>query len=577
MLILGLNTFHPDASAVLLDNGRVVAAMEEERLRRVKHWSGFPAQAIRRCLEIAGAGPGDITQIAIGRDPRAHTARRVALALRLAHRPAFLMDRIRHRRSVQDVRGLLARSLALDPSRLPPVHNVEHHRAHLASAFHASAFEEAAVCALDAFGDLVSTSSGIGRGTRLEEIRRIWFPHSLGVLYTAVTQFLGFREYGDEFKLMGLAAHGTPSCLGQMRELVRLLPDGGFELDTRYFMHASGRFEWSWHDGPPQVGRLYSPRLVQLLGADFEAGAPVTERMADLAASLQAVYEEAALHVLGALARRTHTTRLCLAGGCALNSLANGKISEHTQFREVFVQPAAGDAGTALGAAYDVHHALGRSRVQPMPHAFLGPAYDDEWTAGDLGAGFSHTRFDDAGELTRQVASWLADGSIVGWHQGRMEWGPRALGNRSILADPRRADMRDRLNRKIKYREPFRPFAMSILAEAAHEYIEPPVDDPYMVTVRPVLAAKRAEIPAVVHADGTSRIQAVTADTNPLFHQLISAFARQTGVPLLLNTSFNESEPIVDTPEQALDCFLRTGMDVLVIGRTAYVRAAVTA
>ncbi|HSJ09666.1 MAG TPA: carbamoyltransferase C-terminal domain-containing protein [Longimicrobiales bacterium] len=571
-MILGINTHHPDASAVLLHHGVVVAAVEEERLRRVKHWSGFPALAVRRCLEIAGALPGDIAHIAIGRDPRAHLPRRLARALRMVNRPAFLLDRLRQRRAVLDVRTLVADALGLDAGRMPPIHAVEHHTAHLSSAFYAAPFDEAAVCALDAFGDFVSTSAGMGRGTRLDDVRRVWFPHSLGVLYTAVTQFLGFREYGDEFKLMGLAAHGRPSLVEPMRRLVHLLPGGSFRLDTRYFSHADGRFEWSWEEGAPHVGDLFSSHMETLLGPRFEGGAEVTERMADLAASLQAVYEDAALHVLSGLAERTGTHRLCLAGGCALNSLANGRIPERTPFTEVFVQPAAGDAGTALGAAYHVHHTvLGRPRAEPMRHAFLGPEYAG-WQLPEQGAGFTRIEFDDDVALTHRVAAWIAEGRIVGWHQGRLEWGPRALGSRSILADPRRADMRDRLNRKIKYREPFRPFAMSILAGAAADWVVPPADDPFMVTVRPVLPECRERIPAVVHADGTSRIQAVSAETSPLFHRLIEAFAAQTGVPLLLNTSFNESEPIVDTPEQALDCFLRTGMDVLVIGRTALVR-----
>jgi carbamoyltransferase len=404
----------------------------------------------------------------------------------------------------------------------------------------------------------------------------VYFPHSLGLLYLAVTQHLGFGAYGDEYKVMGLAPYGAPDYARALRTLVHLGSDGRFALDLSYFRHWSEGVSMTWEDGAPVLGRAFTPKLEALLGPARRPDEPLTARHEAIAASLQAVFEEAALHVLTALHRRTGLSRLCLAGGCAMNSVLNGKIRERTPFREVYVQPAAGDNGTALGAAlYVWHHVRGHPRGFVMDHGYWGPAFDDREIEAALAAarprleaeGCRVERRGDDDALCRWTAERLAEGRIVGWFQGRMEWGSRALGNRSILADPRRADMREIINTRIKLREKFRPFAPSILEEAMDDYFVGAVPDPFMVHVYPVRSDKRALIPAVTHVDGSGRLQTVSRQGNPRYWSLLKAFEKATGVPVLLNTSFNENEPIVHRPEEALDCFLRTRMDVLVLGR----------
>src|SRR3989441_6347578 len=581
MHILGINVYHPDVSAVLIRDGQLIAALEEERFRRVKHYAGFPSTAIRRCLEIGGIEGEDLNAVAVSRNPRANLLRKAAFVF--GHRPghALLRDRIRNLRKFQTLETPLAEALSMPIERLPKIHHIEHHPAHLASAFFVSPFEEAAVCALDGFGDFVSTSMALGKDRRLKLLEKICFPHSLGMLYTAVTQYLGFLNYGDEFKVMGLAPYGKPDFVDALNRLVRLKPHGLFELDLKYFRHWSDGVEMQWDDGYPSLGKVFSPELEYLLGPVRHPQEPLTRRHEDIARSLQAVYETCAFHVLNALWERTKLPSLCLAGGCAMNSVANGKVRTHTPFKELYVQPAASDNGTALGAAYFVwHQSLGNPRTFVMDHALWGTSYeacDFESllsSNGDKNGNFQVLHFSDTEETCRATARLLADGNVVGWFQGRMEWGARALGNRSILADPRRADMRELINTKIKFREKFRPFAPSIREEAIHDYFVDPASDPFMQQVYPIREDKRHLLPAITHIDGTGRLQTVNRTQNPLYYRLIQEFEKLAGVPVLLNTSFNENEPIVDTPVQALDCFLRTKMDVLVAGNTLVLRDA---
>ena len=582
MLTLGLNAYHGDVSAALLHDGRLVAAVEEERFRRVKHWAGFPERAIHACLAMAGATPGDIDAFAVSRNPRAHLWRKALFALRNRPDPRLLKERGRNSLTVQRLPERLAASLALpieDVRRR--IHYVEHHPAHLASSFFASPFEEAAVCAIDGFGDFVSTSFATGRGTSLDVGQRVFFPHSLGLLYLAITQFLGFPKFGDEFKVMGLAPYGEPRFTKAIRQLVRVTHGGRIELDLRYFSHWSDGVAMTWDEGEPELGPVFTPRLETLLGPRRRRDEPVDARHEAIAASLQVVYEEAAFAVLRALHARTRIDRLCLAGGCAMNSVANGKIRAQTPFREVYIQPASGDNGTALGAALQTWHQHGGDRVFVMTHGYWGPAFDDvsighaiEARAGEVAQRAVHGTIPDESELCRWTADRIADGKIVGWFQGRMEWGARALGNRSILADPRRADMRDIINARIKFREKFRPFAPSVALEALSDYFVDAVADPFMIQVYPVRPDKRSVIPAVTHVDGSGRLQTVSVETNPRYWRLIDAFRARTGVPVLLNTSFNENEPIVHEPSEALDCFLRTDMDVLVMGNHVLVKQA---
>jgi carbamoyltransferase len=560
MRILGINAYHGDVSAALVRDGELVAAVEEERFRRVKHFAGFPSEAIRSCLEMGGISAGEVDHFAVSRDPRAHLWRKVVYAFRQRPGLGLVRDRARNRGKIAGLDGEIAARLGLERvgERL---HRVEHHPAHLASAFFVSPFEESAVCAIDGFGDFVSTSWAMGRGSKLELLDRVFFPHSLGLLYLAITQFLGFPKYGDEYKVMGLAPYGEPELASRIRELVTLEAGGRFTLSLPYFRHHAEGVSMTWEDGEPTMGPVFTAELENLLGPARNSEDPVTDRHQAIAASLQLVFEEAVFHVLRALHQRTGSKRLCLAGGCAMNSVANGKIRRETPFEEVFIQPAAGDNGTALGAAFYVQHQiLGEPRRFEMNHAYWGPSFEKV----DLGN--ESRRFESTGDLADWTAEQIAAGKIVGWFQGRMEWAARALGNRSILADPRRADMREILNAKIKLREKFRPFAPSILEERLHDYFEGAVADPFMVQVYPVRPEKRSVIPAVTHVDGSGRLQTVSRETNPLYWELIRAFEKRTGVPVLLNTSFNENEPIVNRPEEALDCFRRTDMDVLVMG-----------
>jgi carbamoyltransferase len=572
--ILGINAYHGDSAACLVKDGVLVAAAEEERFRRVKHWAGFPAEAVRYCLAEAGISLAEVGHAAINQDAKAHLWRK--LGYTLARRPGFglIAERLKNKSQRLGLKGELER--ACPGQRFEgQAHRVEHHLAHLASAFLVSPFEQAALASVDGFGDFASAAWGTGTGGGIRIDGRVYFPHSLGIFYQAMTQHLGFPHYGDEYKVMGLAPYGEPKYLEPMRRLVELREGGGFRLDLRYFRHHREKIGLEWDAGEPKVGVLYSGALEELLGPARAPGEPLAQRHRDLARSAQAMYEEAFFHLLNALHGRCGLDALALAGGCAMNSVANGKIHRRTPFRRIYVQSAAGDAGGAIGAAFATWHRLaGASRGFTMDHAYWGPGAGEAEIAALLDArrdalaaqGCAFERIEDEGELCRRAAQAIACGKVVGWFQGRMEWGPRALGNRSILGDPRRADMKDILNLKIKRRESFRPFAPSILREAVADWFEDEGEVPFMMQVYPVREDKRALIPAVTHVDGSGRLQTVRREANPRYHRLIGAFGELTGVPLVLNTSFNENEPVVCKPEEALDCFLRTQMDLLALG-----------
>ncbi len=575
MIVMGLNAWHGDASAALAVDGRVVAAVEEERFRRVKHWAGFPLEAIRSCLAIAGVEAGAVTHWAINSDGAAHRWRKLAYLARGAARPGLVLSRLGNRRRRRGAREEVAESFGLDPAALR-VHPVEHHLCHLASARHPAGFDDAWLVSVDGFGDFASAAWARqrgGQGGALVTGGQVYFPHSLGVFYQAMTQYLGFPAYGDEYKVMGLASYGEPAMVEDLMRLVTLLPGGGFALDTDYFRHHRDAITFSFDNGTPEFAPLFSGRLEQWLGQARTPGSEITGRHKDLAASVQRIYEMAFFHLLNALHERDPCDQLALAGGCAQNSVANGRIRSETPFRSVYVQPAAGDAGGALGAALEISRRLGAVHPEPMPNAYLGPSYHDADIAELIdrqrdALARAGCRVDVLAqpELLDTVLTVLEEGGVAGWFQGRMEWGARALGNRSILGDPRRTDMQEILNLKIKRRESFRPFAPSILREHVADWFETDDDVPYMQKVYPIRAERRATIPAVTHVDGSGRLQTVCREQNPLYHRLISRFHERTGVPLLLNTSFNENEPIVCQPSEALDCFLRTRMDLLVLG-----------
>jgi carbamoyltransferase len=574
-LVLGINAFHGDSSACLLRDGEMVAAAEEERFRRIKHWAGFPSEAIRYCLAEAGATLSDLDHVAVNQDASANRHARIAYTLKARPSVSMLMERLRAKRKRTDVAGWLGQAFPAQRLRAQ-VHAIEHHEAHLASAFFVSPFDDAVCVSVDGFGDFASTAWGTGAGTRVHVDGRVLFPHSLGIFYQALTQFIGFPHYGDEYKVMGLAPYGTPAHLDAMRRIVRLRGDGTFELDLRYFVHHRERIDYQADGGSPSVGRLFSPALEELLGPARGEGEDLMQRHKDIARSVQEMYEEAFFHLLSALHARYGGERIALAGGCAMNSVANGKVTLRTPFRELYVQSAAGDAGGAVGAAYAAWHRLGGPRGTPHSHAYWGPAFHRDAIAAAVAARAAELQQQDCAieevpdeaALAQRTAQAIAAGEVVGWFQGRMEWGPRALGNRSIVCDPRRADMKDVLNLKIKRRESFRPFAPSVLRGAVAEWFELDGDVPFMMQVYPIRADKRSRIPAVTHVDGSGRLQTVTAEANPRYHALIAAFRDLTGVPMVLNTSFNENEPVVCTPAEALDCFLRTRMDRLVLGDT---------
>jgi carbamoyltransferase len=571
--ILGLNAFHGDAAACLIRDGVMIAAAEEERFRRIKHWAGFPSQAIAYCLREAGIELGQVDHVALNQDAKANIGRKLAFTIKTRPDLRMVLDRLRNKRERASAAEHLARAFPGQPMRAT-VHAVEHHVAHMSSAFHVSPFDEAVVVSVDGFGDFASAAWGVGRGTKIDVEERVYFPHSLGIFYQALTQLIGFPHYGDEYKMMGLAPYGEPTYLAQMRQVVLLQADGGFRLNLDCFRHHREKIEYEWDGGSPSVGTLYGAGLVDLLGLARQPGEPLTQRHKDLARSAQAMYEEAFFHLLNALHARHRLDAVAIAGGCGMNSVANGKVTLRTPFKQVYVQSAAGDAGGAIGAAYSVWHAQDGARGPAHLHAYWGPSFGMDAVDKLLADRASEIAAQDCtiehanGEqdLCDCVARSVAAGEVVGWFQGRMEWGPRALGNRSILGDPRRADMKDILNLKIKRRESFRPFAPSVLREAVPEWFELDGEVPFMMQVYPIRADKRAQIPAVTHVDGSGRLQTVAADANPRYHRLISAFRELTGVPMVLNTSFNENEPVVCTPAEALDCFLRTKMDLLVLG-----------
>ena len=573
MNILGINAYHGNSSAAIVCDGRLVAACEEERFNRVKYAAGFPAQAIRYCLREAGLTVGEVDHVAVPRNPWARLGTKVLYSLRM---PSFALERARVLTKFTGIPEALAQALDTDPKSIRArFHRVEHHRAHLASTFFVSPFDRAAVLSADGLGDFASTMWAAGRGNRLDVLGTIAFPHSLGLYYSAVTQYLGFLKYGDEYKVMGLAAYGQPAYLDTFRTILQNKNKGsGFRLGLEFFTHHRAGPEMTWRDAgkTPELGRLFSEAMAARLGPARRPEEPVEQRHRDLAATLQARLEEVLFTILRALHARTGERSLCLAGGVAFNCVANGKIFDATPFEQVYVQPAAGDGGLAVGAAfYVLHQVLGEPRSFLMDHAYWGPQYSREEIRAAMEtknlqrSGFTVAELPEE-ELARTAAKHIAGGKILGWFQGRAEWGPRALGNRSIVVDPRRAEMKEILNRRIKHREVFRPFAPSILEESTGEYFEKSYPSPFMTLAYSVRPEKRGTIPAPTHVDGTGRLQTVSRDANPRYWRLIREFANLTSVPVVLNTSFNDNEPIVCRPEEALDCFLRTQMDALVLG-----------
>lgn len=568
MYILGINAYHGGASACLIRDGQLIAAVEEERFTRQKYWAGFPVRSIQYCLEAAGIDVHALDHIGISRDPAANVGQKLLYTLRRRPSLSFVKNRLQNATKVGDLHAEFCTHLGIEPNAFKAeCHAVEHHRAHLASAFFVSPFENAALLSIDGMGDFVSTMTATGQGNQLKVLDTVHFPHSLGYLYTLICQWLGFPYYGDEGKVMGLAPYGQPRYIDKLAKIIRWHADGKFELRPEYFADFADGNLMSWQAGTPVMPILYSQKLIDLLGAPRAPQDELTAYHEDIAASLQALLEQIEMAIVQHLQRQTGQTALCMAGGVALNSAFNGKILPNTGFKDIFIQPAAGDAGTALGVCYYIYHQiLGKARTYVQEHSYTGPSYQADAVRTALQAhGLNYREYTDEA-LFPAVAELIATKNVVGWFQGAMEWGPRALGNRSILADPRWAETKDILNLRIKRREKFRPFAPSLLLEATNDYFEQSYPDPFMLKVYTIRPEKRSEIPAVTHVDGTGRLQTVTPNNNARYYALIKAFGEKTGTPVVLNTSFNENEPIVCTPSEAIACFLRTKMDVIVLG-----------
>ena len=567
-VILGINTFHAGSAAAVLIDGKPIVALAEERLNRVKYFAGFPKLSILRCLEIAGLTLKDVDAVAVGRDSSANLHKKLEFALR---HPTKLLNFARMRgksKTFDDLKSLIASECEVDAASLKfKTYNVEHHLAHTASAYFASEWERCAGITVDGSGDFVSCLLSECEADEIRPLHRIFVPHSLGTLYTAVCQFIGYPKYGDEGKVMGLAPLGT-DVYHDFFERILKPTKTGFELNSEFFLPFGANQGMDISDaGEMIVHRLYSDLFIKELGEPREKHAEITQRDEDLAFGLQRIFEKYYMHILNLLHERVPTSRISMAGGCALNSVANGKILIETEFRETCIQPAAGDDGLSLGAALYVSNAvLKEGKRWKMTDSYLGDEYGDSFIKSELeryGLNYQELKRQ---ELLENTADEIKGGNVVGWFQGKMEWGPRALGNRSILAHPGFPNMKDILNARIKHREEFRPFAPSVLVERQGEIFEQDYPSPFMLHVYKIKPEWRDRLSAVNHVDDTGRLQTVSRDENALYYDLIKAFDGKTGIPVLLNTSFNENEPIVCQPSEAIECFMRTKMDVLVIG-----------
>lgn len=568
MIILGINAYHADSSAAILKDGELIAASEEERFTRVKHWAGFPEKAISFCLKELGITINEVDHIAIGRDPKAKLDKKM---LYLLKNPGggfkTVLNRLSNTKKVASLEQELSRITGVDAALIKPkIHNVEHHRSHLASAFFASPYDEAALLSIDGSGDFTSTMIAVGKGNKIEVLDSVDFPVSVGTFYTAFTQYLGFPHYGDEYKVMGLAPYGEPKYVDKIRDVIKFTEDGLFTWNQKYFKSAKDVVVTYGDDHIPFVGSLFAPYFEEKFGKARGKGDELTQYHKDIAASVQRFTEDLIFHIVNHLQKRTGLKNLCIAGGVAQNSVANGKILANCGFENLYIPSAGHDAGISMGSAFYVYNqVLSQPRAKAVYSAYTGSKFSNEEIEAFLKErNITYKRLDDA-SLYDYVSDRLVNAGVVGWFQGRAEFGPRALGGRSILADPRRSDAKDLLNAKIKRRESFRPFAPSILREFVPEYFEYTENVPFMEKVFPIKKEKHSSIPAVTHVDGTGRLQSVDKAVSPRYYNLIDAFRQKTGVPILLNTSFNENEPIVNTPAEALDCFLRTKMDMLVL------------
>jgi carbamoyltransferase len=568
MIIIGINAYHADSSAAIFVNGKLIAAIEEERFTRIKHWAGFPVLSIEFCLQQAGIGLDQVDYFAIGRDSKAKLLNKLGYLVKNPFSSIGLItERFQNGRKISSIENELSDMSSLNESFFKgKVIQVEHHRSHIASAFFASPFDKAACLSVDGSGDFSTTMLGTGNGNEISILDSLDYPHSLGIFYSAFTQLLGFPHYGDEYKVMGMAPYGKAIYLDQLEKLVTLKSNGLFELNLSYFCSgAKGNITYD-SNHQPVLARMYSDKMIQHFGLPRSLNGPLTQHHKNLAASVQKMTEKILFHILNHLHKRTGLDNLCMAGGVAQNSVANGKITKSTPFKNVYIPSASHDAGISLGAALFVQHPILKTKRQPtILTAHTGTCYTNEAIIELLTEkGICFTHFEDD-LIFDKVTDCMINGGVVGWFSGRSEFGPRALGGRSIIADPRRKDAKELLNQKIKRREGFRPFAPSILKEYVNDFFVGGEEVPFMEKVFPIKMDRQNEIPAVTHFDGTGRVQTVDKNISPRFWSLIEAFRIKTGIPILLNTSFNENEPIVNLPLEALNCYLRTEMDMLVM------------
>ncbi len=570
MITLGINAFHGDAAACIFKEKKLIAAAEEERFSRIKHTAGFPIEAIKYCLNTCKIDISDVDYVTVNRNPKQKILPKVIYAAKNIFNSKFLFNRFKNLKKINSIKDDLEKYL--NKKCNAEVYLIDHHTSHIASSIYFSPYERTNFISVDGFGDFTSTVTGHYDGNKINKFNEVLFPHSLGLFYTALTQYLGFLKYGDEYKVMGLAPYGEPKYFDKIRSMI-IDTKNSFKLDLKYFKHHTGDVEMTWLYGEPKIGKVYSDDLIKLLGPERNQDDEVKKIHMDIASSTQKVYEEVLFRLINKLYYINPSDSLCISGGCGMNSVANGKIIKNSKYKNIFIPSAPGDSGGSVGSASYLINKKYNERIKFNNDPYLGPEYKDEDISNELKKrsdiinlkNVKISKFNDIKVLLKKTAANISDGKIVGFFNGRMEWGPRALGNRSILADPRNPKMREVLNLKIKRREEFRPFAPSILESHVSNWFELNDEVPFMSKVYQIKKEKRNLIPAVTHVDGSGRLQTVSKELNNNYYYLIDYFNQLTNVPILLNTSFNENEPIVCKPSEALDCFLRTNMDILVL------------
>ena len=575
MIVLGLNIFHGDAAACIIKDDKILIAIEEERINRIKHSSGFPIEAIKYCLEYSKIDISEIDYVCINRNPKLNLIKKISFVLKNTPSLNYIFDRVKNFKNIQSLKKIFTSNFKNKNFKFKII-NVEHHLSHISSAFHLSGFDNSAVLSVDGFGDFVSTMWGLASKKKIDIKKKIFFPHSLGIFYTAITQHLGFPNYGDEYKLMGLSSYGEGIYKDKIYKLfVDINYD--FKLNLIYFNHVNNNFNLDFYDTNPVIGNLFNSNVEDLLGLPRQKNEEINQYHKDLAKSAQLVYEEIFFKILNNLYNLTKNKNLCLSGGCAQNSVANGKILDNTNFEKIYISSSSGDSGGAIGSAT---YFLSKKNIylKKQIDSYYGPEFTFNQINETLEKrkielkNINKINFENEADLVKLVSKSILDKKIVGWFQGKMEWGPRALGNRSILANPAVTNIKDIINSKIKRRESFRPFAPSIMEEYMEDWFDCSHECLFMSFVAKVKKDKKDMIPSVVHTDGTGRIQTVNKNSNLIFYKLIKEFYKISGIPLILNTSFNENEPIVMSPDNAISCFLRTNMDMLVLEKTVLIR-----